>query len=326
MTDVREELRRAAGSAPLPSDAFDGMLRRRERRQRNRRIGSAFVALSVVVAAVVAVLSLRSLSPAQGGRPGDSRLPGPHANAANPGSTRTVAGPGDHYYLKTVESYVCSDRGDVAYTLSETWWAPNDGSGRVRSATVCDKRTADTPPSPGDSDGWQTSDERVTFPAAAELPTDADELERVLRERSAPGGASPQPQVSSAGGDPATAGIWRAVRDLLRRTDSTPALRLALVRVANSLSGADVEVDVVDPLGRQASVTEFRSEGFLNLLYYDVAAGFPLAMETRTLDRGRVVDVWAIEAMGVVGSTDDTIRGEESIVPAPVHPLEPTQA
>jgi Tol biopolymer transport system component len=64
VSETKELLRRGIGDfAPVPDDAFDRVLVRRDRRQRNRRIGSAVVGIAVAVAAIGVLL--RAFTPAQ---------------------------------------------------------------------------------------------------------------------------------------------------------------------------------------------------------------------------------------------------------------------
>ena len=64
MSETKELLRRGIGDfAPVPDDAFDRVLVWRNRRQRNRRIGSAVVGIAVAVAAIGVLL--RAFTPTQ---------------------------------------------------------------------------------------------------------------------------------------------------------------------------------------------------------------------------------------------------------------------
>jgi Tol biopolymer transport system component len=64
VSETKELLRRGIGDfAPVPDDAFDRVLVRRNRRQRNRRIGSAVVGIAVAVAAIGVLL--RAFAPTQ---------------------------------------------------------------------------------------------------------------------------------------------------------------------------------------------------------------------------------------------------------------------
>jgi len=56
MSDPQQLIEHVSERAPFPNDAFDRMLRRRDRKQRNRRLAAAAVAITVCV--VVAVVAL----------------------------------------------------------------------------------------------------------------------------------------------------------------------------------------------------------------------------------------------------------------------------
>jgi hypothetical protein len=53
--DTRDVMERVGGRFAFPDQAFERMLRLRDRRRRNRRIGSAVVAIVMVTAAAVAL-------------------------------------------------------------------------------------------------------------------------------------------------------------------------------------------------------------------------------------------------------------------------------
>jgi hypothetical protein len=56
MTDTRRLIERVGERAPFPSDAFERMLRRRDRKQRNQRLAAAGVGIAVFVAMVAFAL------------------------------------------------------------------------------------------------------------------------------------------------------------------------------------------------------------------------------------------------------------------------------
>ena len=56
MTDTRRLIERVGERAPFPDDAFERMLRRRDRKQRNQRIAAAGVGIAVFVAAIAFAL------------------------------------------------------------------------------------------------------------------------------------------------------------------------------------------------------------------------------------------------------------------------------
>jgi hypothetical protein len=61
MSDPQQLIEHVSERAPFPKDAFDRMLRRRDRKLRNRRLAAAGVAITVCV--VVAVIALREAGP-----------------------------------------------------------------------------------------------------------------------------------------------------------------------------------------------------------------------------------------------------------------------
>jgi hypothetical protein len=60
MSDVRTILQRGVGGAAPRPDAFERMLRRRDRKRRNQRLAAATVGIAVFVAIVVAAIALGS--------------------------------------------------------------------------------------------------------------------------------------------------------------------------------------------------------------------------------------------------------------------------
>ena len=83
MTDMRSRLRRASDQVTLPEQAFERMVRRRERKRRTARVASAAVALAVAVAFVGGSIALLSglasdrARPLSGG-PGEDGPPSSH--------------------------------------------------------------------------------------------------------------------------------------------------------------------------------------------------------------------------------------------------------
>lgn len=70
MTDTRRLIERVGERAPFPNDAFERMLRRRDRKQRNQRLAAAGVGIAVFVAIVgLALGALDRSAPAPGGVP-----------------------------------------------------------------------------------------------------------------------------------------------------------------------------------------------------------------------------------------------------------------
>ncbi len=311
MDDMKESLRRARSSASPPEPAFERLVRRRERKHRNGRIASAAVAL-VVVAALVAggawTLQHRS-SRAIVGSSGPS---GPSVTGApSPGVTSPslVAAPGQYYYWKTVRPL---SNGNV---VEELWWG-TDGSGRYQVDSTNDNYG--TPK----SQTWQPGGLPGVWPFENDvsgLSTDPSTLLQQLLERSAEGGASPEPEVTlSPGLSVETSGMWRSIQNMLEQGTATPSLRAALFEVTAGLDGVHEQADATDPLGRPAvalSLGLALYEGnCADTMWFDRDTHVMLASD------GVLVCVPAVlvGAGGIVDSTSDTTAPGDGYVPAPV--------
>jgi hypothetical protein len=113
------------------------------------------------------------------------------------------------------------------------------------------------------------------------FPTETSELTRFLLDRSASDGASPAPLVTPPPDGASRDGqVWRAITDLLEDPHVTPIVRAALLDVAAGLRGARLEVDGVDPVGREADVVIFGNWGgeLIERLYVDPASHDLLAL------------------------------------------------
>jgi dipeptidyl aminopeptidase/acylaminoacyl peptidase len=87
MRDTKELLERARRQFPPPGDVMDALVRRRDRKRRNRRIGSALVAL-VMVGAVAVALGEAFL--AGKGTPAHEPTPSPSATVQGASTTGAV--------------------------------------------------------------------------------------------------------------------------------------------------------------------------------------------------------------------------------------------
>jgi Tol biopolymer transport system component len=87
MSDTKELLERARRQFPPSGDVMDALVRRRDRKRRNRRIGSAVVAL-VMVGAVAVALGEAFL--AGQGKPAQKPTPSPSATVQGPSATGAV--------------------------------------------------------------------------------------------------------------------------------------------------------------------------------------------------------------------------------------------
>lgn len=295
MNDLREDLRRATRSVAPPNDAYERLLRRRDRRRRQERVTAGVLAMAVAVGGIGgAVFALRS-GGGEGTRPGQG----------NPGVDLSMV-PGEYSYVKTLILYT----GD---TTIETWWGL-DGSGRT------EVESNDPHYGPPESGTFGPGE----FPAeadVADLSTDPAVLAGQVEDRSAPGGASPQPEITpEPGQDDRTGAMWRAVTALLEMPNATPELRAALFQVAGGITGVDVVDGVEDPAGRPAILVQVDTEAEHHELYFDPTSHQLLAAVDRSLD-----ETWSIStivvAAGIVDSTDDVPGPGEGLIPPPARGL-----
>jgi hypothetical protein len=305
MDRLTERLVRTGHLVDPPQPPLERLLRRRNRRDRNRRIRSTFLAL--VIAAGGTGGALYALS---GIAPGPGRV-----EPGNPPGTVAIPplAPGqyfyEHYVVVIGEEPGIEQGGRVAV---ETWWA-TDGSGRM-------EHEANTPAyGVGPSGTWGPGE----FPGLEDLSslsTDPDLLAVQLGVRSAPGGASPQPAVSPEPGQTAeSGGLWRAVTALLEMPNAEPALRAALFEVAADIPGVEVIGDARDPVGRDAVMLRILSEGADKQLFFDPQTHQLLA-NVEDYDRSPIWYRIVAEA-GVAGSTEDRPTPDETFFPPPAGPI-----
>jgi hypothetical protein len=289
MDDVRERLRRTAGSLTSPDRSFERLVERGERKHRNQRLTSAAVALAV--AAGVAGGSLALLSGLDrdhiGVGQGDAR---PVATA--PDLTLPA---GRYFYLK-VESSLAAD-GWVRD--EETWWAV-DGSGEIRNdGTRQDKY----PRLPSGVYG------PAEFPVETDvsgLSTDPNELATQLVE----GDFGRWLQ-----GEPEPHRLWDNTTTLLLDfPNATPDLRAALYQVAARQDGVRTIVHATDPAGRSAVALEFASvsEKITWTMYFDPETHQPMAW-TSSYDGNP--PAWIILDSGIVDSPGVAPTGGDRLFP-----------
>jgi hypothetical protein len=315
MNDLRDRLRRASELVSPLEPAYQRLLRRQERHARNVRLVSASFALvltAVVLAGVFATLGgLGSME-----RDGDRFGPAP---GDEPG--RLALGPGEYFYEKISRILPEAEGITPGTVVVETWWSP-DASGR-REATTS---TPSVSYSPGPTGRWDAGGFPVLERDLSSLSTDPDELVVQLRERSAPGGASPQPSITPGPGLSVESGsFWRAVNDLLEMPNAVPELRAALFRVTAAIPGVRVVENTSDPAGRQAVALSFRSEGADRELFFD----------PRTLQFMAKVENYGaggtwyliVDRAGIVDSIDERPEGQELLfeprIPGPQSPPVP---
>jgi hypothetical protein len=280
MRETREELRTTLEQLRPAVGAFDRWNRNRERRERIRRAGVSATALVIgVVAVSVMFLSVRGSSEA-GTRP-----------LAGGPSVDVAMGAGEYYYQHL-------DGGP------EVWWALDD-SGRIRNADG-DEQTygpGEFPSDSGDVSG---------------LSTDPAELERQLRQRVEPTGASPEPyqswfdecgcQVEPGQEGPITWGLVRSIRELLEAPDVTPEQKVALFQVAWGLDGMTVTGDATDPAGRSAILLSIDTEQILHRWWFDPASLQLMAT------RDQAAHYLVTETIQSAGFTDSTETSETTRV------------
>jgi hypothetical protein len=282
--NVRDGLERARAQAPRVEADLGRLHRRRVRRARASRIGTATLALVIGFAAIGgAWLAFRG--------EGAEQRPAAGSDVGPPAADLTL-GDGDDYYMRViVASPEMSDSGLVQVTEGfETWWATDD-SGRIH-----------------DLDG-RYYDEGVfaagAFPSdtgdVTDLSTDPEQLEAQLRIRVEPGGASPEPYADWGGS--IEWGLIRSIQELLESPDVTPAVKATLVQVAANLDGVTVDDRAVDPEGRAALLLTTRTEDKLTEWWFDPTS-HQLLTSRETFDENDAVSTFTVVAAGAARSTD----------------------
>jgi hypothetical protein len=291
VNDLREDLRRAGRSVAPPEDSYERLLLRRDRRRRNERLTAGILAMAVAIAGIGgALFALRSTG-GERTRPGE----GP------PGLDLSM-GPGQYSYVRRLVLY-------TGETTIETWWGL-DGSGRTEVESTDEHWGAP-------KSGTFGSGEFPTDADLSDLSTDPAVLAGQVASRSAPGGASPQPDVTPGPGqDDQTGALWRAVTDLLDMPNASPELKAALFEVTAGITGVETVAGVRDPAGREAVLLQVDTESQHHELYVDPNSHQPLAEVDRSLD-----ETWSIStivlAAGIVDSTDEVPAPGDGLVPPP---------
>jgi hypothetical protein len=310
MNDLADRLRRTADRLPVPTDPFERLLRRRDRKRRDR-VAAAVVAALVAVAALGGGLALlRGI-----GTDGRSR----------PASGERFAGslalePGQYFFLKGT-SY---EGGDGSLIEQETWWAP-DGSGELRFDTDRPDKYVPWPPEGVYEEGAFPLGVDGIFENVESLSTDPVALEEQLRER-------------GEGGDPSQ--LWGAVVDLLyfeRSPNVLPELRTALFEVAAGLDGVTRVEGVEDPVGRDAISLAFieltDSERYDWALFFDPVTHQLMARKVSWDgswdgfgDSLTILESAIVESRGAEPSDDQLLfppperEPEPPVPPSPVYP------
>ncbi len=334
-SDVLERIRRQVA---VPSPAFERLERRRARKARNGRLAAGVVAVVVGVAAAggayLATFGDRADRPVAADRSDSGTSP------------RLVADPGEYYYAKVARYYandpaptdsnreLALDRADglldgrwlVGPWTSELWYA-EDASGRfvftpyrgpdaggVGYGSFAGAREVDRSYGPG---GIPLED------LASRLSADPDELYDQLVERSAPGGASPNPiATTSPGRTQEDTSLLRSLDDILSGNEhfSTPELGAGLFEVAGRAPGVDVERGVLDPMGRRAValrwIVQYEGPPAMVTWYWDAKSG--QFMGRTWVQDDRVLQAQIVLSAGIAGSTADPPAPPDEFFPTAV--------
>jgi hypothetical protein len=301
MTDLRDRLRRASEFVSPLEPAYERLQRRRERIARNRRLASASFALVLgagVLVGVFAALGRLGSTERSGERPG-----------AGATEEEPALRPGQYFYEKTVRILPDGQGIQGGTIVVETWWSP-DGSGRKEAESTTLSYGV------GPTGTWGPGRFPVMEDDLSGLSTDPDELATQLRERSAPGGASPQPSITPGPGqDQESGALWRAISDLLEMPNAVPELRAAMSRVTIGIPGVRVVEGTYDPVGRDAVALAFRSEGADRELFFD-----PHTLQFMAeVENYGAHGTWylIVERAGIVDSTDERPEGKELLFETP---------
>ena len=245
------------------------------------------------------MVAFRSSSPAQGIGPADGAVPhfGPAVGLRVPN--------GDYVYTEASDYLFGPDWVAHPGVWGElyqhaTWFSPADASGRETGTANYGVPGGgnDVTYGPGDYVG-DTGD-------LSYLSLDPTTLAEQLRVRTAPNGASPEPYQDWAGPGPdghVTAGLVRAIGELLLDGNATPELKAALFHVLVGLDGAVVDETATDPVGRPAVEVSIDTEGRLHHLWFDAVSQQLMA---RTDGSGADQETLIMQRAGVVAATDST--------------------
>jgi hypothetical protein len=268
MNHIRDQLEDARREAP---DVSANAARLYERRTAKAKVKRLQV---IVVASAIGLLPIAVGLEMVGGHSGSSTRAG---NQIGPPTLDLRLVPGEFYYVRV----------DAGQGVWESWWALDD-SGRL--ATVSGSWWGAKNGTYG-PDEFYSDTGSVTY-----LSTDPTVLERQLRERVGPDGASPEPYGDWGG--PIEWGLIRSIGELLDAPDVTPEQKAALMLVAADLDGVSVDLQARDPLGRRAILLTTNTERTTQRWWFDPESHQPLAM-TGTFDE-------TAQASGIARSMDTT--------------------
>lgn len=311
MPDTTHLLDHARRRAPAPGFDLQDVRRRRERRERGRRVRAGALGIAITVGLLVAAVNVVGPlggDPAAGTRDGGTGLP----VATRPAESLAT---GEFAYQRIVIYETCGEPNlapDAACATTrlraEAWWALDDSG---RREVLEDHGYGFHPTGrfgPGE------------FPDEGDLsafPTDPEALEAFLLDRSAPDGASPRPDVTPAPGVPLEEGlVWNSVRDYLGSTqylNATPALRAAMLRVLATVPMVTVDARQTDPIGRPAIALRFRAYDADHEVFVDPATGDFLA-HTERYGGADAVWVTLVEEAGFAQADDVQPQGDARTV------------
>jgi hypothetical protein len=306
--DEEAVLRDLARANPVPSSAVEGEADRAASRRILRRVMEAspqteqrsvgrptrWLTGILTAAAVTVGVALLALPQVRQGRTASPLEDAALAAAARPAP---VVAAGEYLYVKRSvterRTGVISDGSWTAFVpqVVEAWIAP-DGSGRVlvttgepRFLTPRDRETWEAAGSPSLRGPVATrtyGPGELADPDLTDLPTDADELLRVLQAR------------PRRAGVPDAATVFVLASDLLRQPLAPPDLRAALYQVIARLPGIDVLGPTTDPIGRQGVAVGIttRESGTLErwVLIFNAETSAVLAEQRLLLETDRSVD------------------------------------
>jgi hypothetical protein len=301
MNDLRSELERARAGAPPITVDLDDVYRRLDRKEGRRRVGALVVALGICAVLVIGLLSVVR------GQPGHRDT----AAFGGPSGPRLSLSNGEYVYTRlncVIRGH--SDEGTLSCPDVQTWWAL-DGSGReIVGSQDSTFGAGEFPTDTGD---------------LSYLSLDAATLDQQLRDRTAPDGASPEPYAEFTPGPGqeghVTAGLVRAIGELLWDPNATPELKAALFQVLAGLQGMHVVQQTNDLVGRPANELWIETEEQMHHWWFDPQTEQLLASGDLYADGTSWL--WIVERSGVTDSTTSTDLSRSFVpktdaVPAPL--------
>jgi hypothetical protein len=295
-------LDRVRQQLPPSTDAFKRLERRREAKAMRSRIVAGTVGLSVTAALVAALILSGSLP--SGSDRGES-VPG--SGGSTPAAWTMPPGlaipDGSFAYVHFVEY---PGQGQPGFPADQqSWFSPNDGSGRLTSSGVASDPVLDGGPqtqgpySHDDSYGPGEMGNGEQWLGLETLSTDPEVLAEQLAEPYASAGATPG---STASPNPNIDGSVADIADIvLTANTATPELKAALSQVLAGLEGATVDSATSDPVGRPAWSVRLTQGARVETWWFDPQSDQLLA--SVVVDSSTYFRIY--EAAGVVDGTGD---------------------